>query len=373
MSEDEPTANGAPKVGSRPPRPDARTETPPSDLPTRTDGAAETAIRSARFRAEREADWRRLESLVDRAERRGVRTLDFEEARQLAVLYRQVVASLSVAREISLDRGLLDYLEALSARAYLAVYAPQESVEGVIGRFFARGAPQAFRRSALALLLALAALALGALAAWLLFFDDETWYNTIMPGGLAAGRGVGSTREDLLEAIYGGEDSPAGSLGAFAAYLFSHNTRIAIFAFALGIAACAPSFALAFYNGLILGVFVALHVDRGLGWDIFAWLSVHGVTELGAIVVATAGGFRLGFAVLFPGPYSRRAALRAAGPDAVKLALLAAVMLVAAAFLEGFARQWVTEPETRLAIGWGVGALWIAWLTLAGRGREAGR
>ncbi len=62
-------------------------------------------------------------------------------------------------------------------------------------------------------------------------------------------------------------------------------------------------------------------------------------------------------------------ALRRRGRDAVKLMLLAALMLVAAAVLEGFFRQTVTSTETRLAIGWGIGALWAAWLLLAGRDR----
>ena len=73
-------------------------------------------IRSSRFRAEREADWRRLEALVARAERGGVHGMDFADARDLAELYRQAATSLAVAREISLDRALLDYLEALTAR-----------------------------------------------------------------------------------------------------------------------------------------------------------------------------------------------------------------------------------------------------------------
>ena len=88
-------------------------------------------IRSTRFRQERETDWRKLETIVGRAERQGVAALDFDSALQLAELYRQAVASLSVAREISLDKSLLDYLESLCCRAYLAVYAPQETLRGL--------------------------------------------------------------------------------------------------------------------------------------------------------------------------------------------------------------------------------------------------
>ena len=67
-----------------------------------------SVIRSARFRQEREADWARLDRIVDQTERGGVQSLNFEDARDLAQLYRQSVTSLSVAREISLDRSLQD-------------------------------------------------------------------------------------------------------------------------------------------------------------------------------------------------------------------------------------------------------------------------
>src|SRR5258708_8894345 len=117
-------------------------------------------IRSTRFRQEREADWRKLEMVVGRAEREGVAALDFDSALQLAELYRQAVTSLSVAREISLDKSLLDYLESLCCRAYLAVYAPQETLRGLVWRFLSRGAPQAVRRSWLAVGLAVLALTL---------------------------------------------------------------------------------------------------------------------------------------------------------------------------------------------------------------------
>lgn len=323
-------------------------------------------LRSARFRRAREGDWQRLEAILAVAERRGVRVLGFDQARDLATLYRQACTSLSVAREISLDAALLAYLEALTARAYLAVYAPQQTLAGLLGRFLAT-APAAVRRSTAHVALAALAMALGALAGALLYGEDAGWFRVFVPGGLGGGRGPASTTAELLEVIYGGAGAPAGGLAAFAAYLFSHNTQVALFGFGLGVFLCLPSFLLCLYNGLILGAFVALHVERGIGWDLFGWLSIHGVTELSAIVIATGGGFRLGAAVLFPGRLTRRDALRRDGRDAVKLALVAAAMLVAAALIEGFARQLVVDTTARLAIGWGIGAMWLAWFLLGGR------
>lgn len=325
-------------------------------------------IRSARFRKEREADWQRLEQLVLAAENRGLQHMEFAETRDLASLYRQATTSLAIAREISLDKALLGYLEALTARAYLCVYAPQQRLGGLIERFFTKGAPQAMRRSWLYILLGFLCMALGAFAGYLLYFENNDWFYVFMPEELSGGRGPDATTESLRDSIYGHDTGTTG-LGAFATYLFSHNTRIAIFVFGLGVFACAPAILLTFYNGLMLGAFVAVHIDRGLGPDIAGWLSVHGVTELSAICIACGGGLQLGTALLFPGDRTRAEALRHAGRDAVKLALVAAIMLVVAALLEGFARQLVNDTGTRLALGWGIGALWLAWFTLAGRER----
>jgi len=323
-------------------------------------------IRSARFRKEREEDWKRLEILVGRAEKGGAANMGFEDARDLAALYRQATTSLAIAREISLDKALVQYLEALTARAYLSVYAPQERLGGVVRKFFTQSAPQAVRRSWLFILLGILCMGLGALVGYLLYLENPGWFYVFMPPDLAGGRGPDATTEMLRSVIYDNSPEVIG-LGAFATYLFSHNTRIAIFIFGLGAFACLPSALLTIYNGLILGVFYALHVERGLGWDLGGWLSVHGVTELGAICIACGGGLQLGLAALFPGQLSRRESLRQNGRDAVKLAIIAAIMLVAAALLEGFARQLVQDMTTRYVIGWGVGLGWVAWFVLVGR------
>lgn len=325
-------------------------------------------LRSARFRAEREADWRLLESLVTQAERRGLHRMDYAAARDLAASYRRATTSLAIAREISLDRALLDYLEALTARAYLCVYAPQERLGGLVRRFFAVSAPQALRRSWMFILAGFLCMGLGGLTGFLLYLENPSWYFVFLPPELAGGRSPDATTAYLRSVIYSNDPDTTG-LGAFATFLFSHNTRIAIFVFGLGVFVCLPAIALTFYNGLGIGAILALHVDRGLGWDMGGWLAIHGVTELSAICIACGGGIQMGAAILFPGALPRREALRRAGRDAVKLALVAAVMLVVAAILEGFFRQTVQDMTARYAIGWGVGLVWLAWALLAGRGR----
>ena len=62
---------------------------------------AELQLKSERFRAEREADWRRLEALLAKFEKGGASRLSRAELLDGPVLYRQALSSLSVARSIS--------------------------------------------------------------------------------------------------------------------------------------------------------------------------------------------------------------------------------------------------------------------------------
>ena len=61
-------------------------------------------------------------------------------------------------------------------------------------------------------------------------------------------------------------------------------------AFGLGIMAGVPTALLLVYQGLMFGAFVALHHDRGLLVDFLGWVSIHGVTEFGALILCSAGG-----------------------------------------------------------------------------------
>ncbi|MGG7567162.1 stage II sporulation protein M [Rhodovulum sp. DZ06] len=328
------------------------------------------AMRSARFRAEREAGWSRLEALVAQVEKRGVASLAYAEAQELTGLYRQAVNALSVARAISLDAALLEYLEALCARAYMAIYAPQEGLGGAIRRMLGRDIPRAMRANPIPLAIGFGGMLLGALLGYALTMADPSWFDSFVPGGLAQGRGPEASEEALRATLFDEKAGEGDPLAVFATYLFSHNTQVSILVFALGIFAMLPTLFLSVYNGGVLGAFVAVFVSKGLGVEVAGWLSIHGVTEISALCITTAAGARLGLAALLPGDRTRGEALREAGSDAVLLFGAAVLMLVAAALVEGFLRQMVQDTGARLAIGWGLGALWAAWFWFGGRGED---
>ncbi len=323
-------------------------------------GAEPMLVNATRFRAAHQADWERLDQLVGLIERRSVRALSDDDLLILPQLYRSALSSLSVARETSLDRALIGYLEQLCTRAYFQIYGVPVSAFRQLGDFFTRGWPMAIQAMWRELLAALLLTIGGALAGYLLVMSDPSWFYAIVPDALANGRDPTSSVAALRETIY---DKPAkeGMLATFAAFLFTHNAQIAIFAFALGFAFAVPTALLIVYNGLMLGAFMAVFAAKGLGIGFAGWLTIHGSTEIFAIIIAGAAGFHIGLAVIFPGRAARSDAAVAAGLVGARAMGGAVMMLAAAGLLEGIGRQVIVDDGTRYAIGLMMLILWLVY------------
>lgn len=317
------------------------------------------ALRSDRFRLEREADWKRLEAIVDKLERGRLRKISDDDMLALPGLYRTVASSLSIARETSLDAATLAYLEALVQRAWLVIYGPRSSLGNWIRGFLGGGWSAAVRAIRVDIAIALLAMVAGTIVGWLLVAHDSEWYFALVPSQFADARVPGATPEALANTLAG--SSQKLGLGAFAAYLFSNNAQVAILAFALGFAFGIPSLMLLVHNTASLGAMLWLYHGAGLTIDFIAWLSVHGTTELFAILLAGGAGLHIGRSMVLPGERSVLAAAAEAGQRAAQVMAGVVLMLIVAAVLEGFARQLVADTPGRFAIGGFMLVFWIAY------------
>ena len=330
---------------------------------------AELHLKSYRFRAEREDDWKRLEGLLAKAGRGSAKALSDEELLAMPVLYRQALSSLSVARATSLDQNLVDYLESLSTRAYFFVYGTRSSLAERLGGFFAREWPAAAQALWRETLFSFALTLVGVIAAYYLTLHDPDWFSAFMPESLAGGRGPSASAEAMRATLYSKPGQDHSGLSVFAAFLFTHNSGVAIFAFALGFAFCLPTAMLMAYNGAMLGAFLAAFVMKGLGFEAGGWLAIHGVTEIGAVVLAGAAGLRIGWTLAFPGDLSRPAAMAQAGRQSATLMAGVVVMLFCAGVLEGVGRQVIQNDLVRYGIALVTLVLWPAYLYLPRRAK----
>jgi uncharacterized membrane protein SpoIIM required for sporulation len=327
-------------------------------------------LKSHAFRREREATWRKLEGLVGRIEKSGLRSLDSDDLASLPVLYRATLSSLSVARSISLDRNLLEYLEALSQRAYLCVYTNRRHMREAVSDFLLDRLPSAVRRFRWHVALAALMMLLGILAGYFLVTHNPESFHAFVDSSYSQGRGPEASREDLARSLGPPEDMSTDLLGAFSGDLFVHNATIALFSFALGFAAGLPVFLALLRFGLLIGAFFAVFARQGLGWEFGGWLAVHGTTEVLGILLASAGGIALAGALLFPGRHARLESLARRGREAGALALGAVMLLLVAGLLEGLVREQVIDTASRYWIGGVALVLWGLWFGLVGRGRR---
>lgn len=317
-------------------------------------------LRSLRFRRERETSWHELETLLDRAERSAASRLSDDELLAIPALYRAALSSLSVARSTSLDQALIDYLEALSARAYFFVYGSRTSFKERMQRFFAHDWPAAvkniWRETAVSALILFA----GALTAYLLVSADPDWYEAFVSGEMAGGRTPQASAEYLRSTIYGDSDA-SEMLGVFATSLFTNNAQVALFAFALGFAFCLPTSLLLAYNGCTMGAMFAVFASKNLGFEFAGWLLIHGVTELLAVIIAGAAGLKIGWSIAFPGDQSRLAAAERSGREGAVVILGVVIMLFIAGLLEGFGRQLINSDAIRYTIAAATAFIWATY------------
>ena len=326
-------------------------------------------LRSDRFRLEREADWTRLEDIVSKMEKGKARRLSDDDVLALPTLYRTLLSSLSIARENSLDAGLIDYLEGLALRSYFLVYGTQTGFGRWLGSFFGGGWSRAVRAIQFDIWIALFVMIAGAAIGYILVAGDSDWFYALVPGDFSDVRVPGASAEALRGTLFGGQEGDG--LGVFAAFLFSNNAQVAILAFALGFAFAIPSILLLIHNMALLGAMLWVFAQRGLTVDFIGWLSIHGTTELFAILLAGAAGIHVGRSIAFPGARSHLKAASDAGKRAALVMVGVIFMLICAGLLEGFARQLIDHTAGRFAVGGGMLLLWL--LYFIGFGREPRR
>jgi uncharacterized membrane protein SpoIIM required for sporulation len=122
------------------------------------------------------------------------------------------------------------------------------------------------------------------------------------------------------------------------------------------------------YNGIVLGGISAHIVNLDYSVTFFSFVISHGSFELTAIVLSGAAGLKLGMSLLMPGRRRRLDALKAACIPASRIIAGVALMLLMAAFLEGY---WSSSSNVSSTLKFMVGTcLWIvvfSYLFLSGR------
>jgi uncharacterized membrane protein SpoIIM required for sporulation len=308
--------------------------------------------------------WRELTNLLDRGDRKGLGAFSVEEVKRVCRLYRHVTIDLSRARTDGGDPELVQYLNTLAARAHGCVYRSERVDIAPLFTFVLSGFPALVWRQWRPVLVSTAVFALTTLASFLAVVRQPELAYSLFDEQIVEFENV---RLESQQGEYRGNFTfDVSTSPVAAAFIIGNNIKVAVLAFSCGALLCLPGVLLMAYNGRMLGTLTGLVWNHGFFLDFYSLILTHGVLELTAICISGGAGLMLGWALIAPGPLTRRDALRQAAGDAFGLLAGSALMLVIAGLIEAYVTPHFPNP-----VRWSVSAasvlFLIGYLGLVGR------
>lgn len=321
-------------------------------------------MRERTFAARRGDGWERLETLLARVDRVGLRRLPASDLQELALLYRAASSDLAAAQSRAYSAELHAYLNRLTARGYVVVHSGAAAGGWTrVAAFFALEFPREVRRSG-KMILATTALFV---AAWIVAYALVTLKPTNAYALVPAAEIPAITR-NLHDSNFAFDRSLAPQMSS---ETITNNIKVAMLAFAGGMTLGVLTLWEILNNGLMVGALGALFAARGFGTDFWATIAPHGVIELTSIQIAGAAGLLLAQGVIAPGRSRRIDALKANARRAGVLMSGVAGLLVIAGIIEGFVTPQRTTELFRFAVGAVTAAGLCAYFALCGRAQVA--
>ncbi|MEA5533414.1 stage II sporulation protein M [Crocosphaera sp. XPORK-15E] len=281
-----------------------------------------------RWITRREPNWRRLDAILQKIEKRGLKSLPSSEIHELASLYRSVSADLARAKTQQVGATLIRELQKLTSRSYSQVYQGSRRQEWqAVAEFYLWGFPRVVQQTWGYIAISTGIFVLGALIAWWYAWQDPSFLSLIVPEELITM--VRDEHQLWMGSILGVEPVASSNI-------MINNIKVSFNAVAGGMTAGILTLYLIFYNGLLIGAIGALVGLNNLAYPFWAFVFPHGSLELPAIFLAGASGLLIARALLFPGQYRRVDALKYYGFQAAQLVFGIVPLLVIAGIIEGF-------------------------------------
>ena len=296
--------------------------------------------------------WDRLSGLLAQAGAGGLGGLSRKELQEIALLYRQVAADLSVLRQDKTARAYAAHVNQLLARAHHIIYSGRKTNLGTLWRFLKDEYPAIFQRQIGYVMASVGVtVAWGVLGAVLTSARPEFMRHFVGPEMIAT-----MERHEMWTKAIVGVEPKASS------WIMTNNLTVSFVTFATGITFGLGTFFYLAVNGLMLGVIGAACHQYGMSLALWSFVAPHGSLELPSIIIAGAAGFRLGHAMLFPGALRWKESVARGGAEATRLISGIIPLLIIAGCLEGFFSPSQAPVWLKFTVGGLLFSLLLLWL-----------
>lgn len=279
------------------------------------------------------------------------------ELQELALLYRQMAADLSVLRQDPTARSYVQRVNQLLARAHHIIYSARKTNLITLFRFLRDEYPAIFQRQlGYVLVSALVATAWGLLGAAMTSARPEFMRHFVGPEMIAT-----MERHEMWT------HSIVGVAPMATSAIMTNNLSVCFVTFAAGILFGLGTFFYLCINGMLLGVIATACHQYGMSVALWSFVAPHGALELPSILIAGGAGFRLGHAMLFPGALPWKQSVARGGVEATRLISGILPLLVIAGCLEGFFSPSPAPVWLKFTVGGLLFALLLVWLFRPGK------
>lgn len=311
-----------------------------------------------RFISKREQTWRQLQDILARVEGKGLKHLSEGELVDFIKLYRQASSDLHYLNTHFKESRHASYLNSLLSRCHTCINIQENNIQTKVKFFFVHGFPSLLQREKYLFLTAAAIFLITFTIAFLSIYLDAPWADELISPDMRALLEENATRLEEGKTTIPGTMQPL-----FTSRIVTNNIQVGFTAFAGGIVFGLGTILILAVNGLLLGSFAAVFTLHGRSLLFWAHILPHGVIELSAIFIVAAGGLMLGRALLMPGDYTRKDALRRDGRAAAFLLCGTIPLFAVAAAIEGFLTPSALAAPVKLIFA-GLTAVALAYYLL---------
>ena len=271
---------------------------------------------------------------------------------ELALLYRQVAADLSVLRQDSTAGSYVLHVNQLLARAHHIIYSSRKTNLLTLFRFLRDEYPASFQKQIGFVLASLAiSVAWGLLGAAITSARPEFMRHFVGPEMIATMERHEMWTKSVVSV------APMASSA-----IMTNNLSVSFVTFAGGIVFGLGTFWFLFTNSIMLGVIGAACHQYGMSVALWSFVAPHGSLELPSIIIAGGAGFRLGHSMLFPGALRWKDSVARGGIEATRLISGIVPMLVVDGCLEGFFSPSQAPVWLKFTVGGLLFSLLLMWL-----------
>jgi uncharacterized membrane protein SpoIIM required for sporulation len=255
---------------------------------------------------------------------------NYKNPDELSDLFIQVVDDLSYSRTFYPNRAISAYLNRLAQQILYNLHGNPQTKWGNFIHFWTKELPYIVYHSRLELLVSLILFLVSVGIGVLSSIYDPDFCRVILGDHY-----INMTLENIEKgdpmAVYKSMNEMDMFLG-----ISLNNVRVAIYTFFFGIIGSIGTVGILLYNGIMVGTFQYFFIEKGLFWESFSTIWLHGTLEMSSIILAGGAGILLGKGIVFPGTYNRLKAFQIYAERGLKLFLGILPIIIFAAVIESY-------------------------------------